>query len=151
MTPIEWARYALTGNAESDTPTDGQLVPLIDSVSRLIKGGFPCVGVNPEASLSGADLAAWREWVGYAVAAKFLGTPGGKPFVSQTTEIKVGPVTKRVQGAGTLAEQQGNLLSLANAARDTITCIAAAKRNVGTPRSMFGLAGYRRGLEQKQR
>ena len=142
-----WARFALTGGTLTG-PSNETLALLVLSVTRELTLAFPCVGATPETTLTGGDLAAWNEWSGYLIAAKFLLSPAGKPFVSSVTEIKAGPVTKRMGSSTGAAEQAADFRKNALAARNTIACIRAGFAST-RPSASLRLAGYRRAIESR--
>lgn len=146
----EWARYYLTGDTASSSPTDGQFGPMILSVKSELIAGNPCIGEDPDTELTGADEEAWTEWVGAVVAGRYAGTPMGRTLVapSAKTVVKIGPVTKESSNAtGGAILTVADMLRAGQAARARIACIRAAiAEGNQNGAGLFALAGRRRAI-----
>jgi hypothetical protein len=145
----QWARFALTGDPASATPSDPQLAMVKSSVRRQLIEQYPCIGSDPDNNLTGDDLEAWTEWAGYEVAARYVVTPAGRIFAKAsggTVREKSGRVEiSRAEPKS--QDAQADYLTMASSARSRITCIASAIR-ASNGGGMTALPGRRRATGQ---
>lgn len=145
----EWARVALTGNPDASAPTNAQLLPFVAAETARLYQAYPCIGPDPLTELTEqADVDAFAEALGYAVAARFLGTAAGQslPGVSGgVTKVKIGPVERSSGGSSGVSLK--DLKASLTGAMFRVSCVALAlaKRNANAP-GMATLAGRRRAL-----
>ena len=148
----QWARFALTGEMGAAAPADPALAPLIASVKAQVIPGHPCLGDDPDTDLTGDDLEAWTEWIGYAVAARYAGTPAGRALIAPATKtvVTMGPVKKETSNStGTAASlTPADMLRAGQTARARIACIreGIVEANGDASASLFQLAGRRRAI-----
>lgn len=143
-TVAQWVRLALTGDPDSTKPASGTITMLEAGAGRELINQYPsCLDGAPD-SLSGADLDAFTEALGYRVAAGLVLTPGGAQYVRHVLSLKQGTVGKTFSDpGGTPQEAQRVLVDASAAALSRIGCVREALANTPQP-SLLTLAGRRR-------
>lgn len=150
--PIEqWARYALTSDPQSASPSDTDLCLLVSEVEGRVQSLYPCLvvgGTTPSVLYEDNEpaLNAYNRMVGYLVAARLLPGRSGQKFQATSIVVKVGPVTKTYGGPINVSTQVHDLSSRAAEAAQLVPCIAASIAAASSARGNLGcgLAGYRR-------
>lgn len=145
----EWARFAITLNPASLTPTDVQLDPLILLATGTVLAETPCIAGDSASSEANSD--ATRAAIGYAAASMFVVSPVGRATASAVREVKIGPITKKIDSSSASPESvSADLKAASDAWRSLIPCVIVGRqpKNPPTKVTLFGVAGRRRGLDR---
>jgi len=141
-----WAREGLK-TTEAILPDASLRLSIIEQVQN-IKAGYPKLYTNNVLTLSGDDLNAYCQCVGYRAAADWWGSPAAKEVRGKTTVVEMGGV-KETYADTTSTTLSTDLLSRALAALDRISVLRPEPRKcAGSP--FFGAAGYRKQQDRRR-
>jgi hypothetical protein len=141
-----WAREGLKVK-EAILPDADLRLSIIEQV-RNIKAAYPKLYTNDALTLSGEDLDAYCQCVGYRAAADWWGSPAAREVRGKTTTVELGGV-KETYGDTTSSTLSNDLLARALSALDRISILRPAPRQcTGSP--FFGAAGYRKSQDRRR-
>lgn len=124
-TATQYARFALTGDADAETPDDTALELPIDLATSELIGMYPCVADDSgTVILVDAELVAWNKLVGATAAEIYRETPGNADIGGSAIEIKIGPVTEKIKQGE--YDPTANISRLMQQGKAGIACIRAA-------------------------
>jgi hypothetical protein len=121
------------------------------SVTAELVAANPCIGDDPLTDLTTqADLDAFAEWAGYAVAEAYMDTPAGALLSGSsggTVRVKIGPV-ERTRKDAEPGEICKGYRRKASRARLRVSCIreAVASANNSGDNDVLDVTGRRRAI-----
>ena len=132
-----WARTAL--GVDSAVVSDDALVMLATSEMRSLMQGYPCITTSGVLNLTGEDLEAYYEAVGYRVADRYFKTPAGQKLGATIIQVEVGPV-KETRSSNLALTFSTKTQASASRAMRRIACV----KDGATAPSYFAANGRRR-------
>lgn len=95
----DWVRWYLTGDINSDVPTETELALLtpdaIDWLSQIEPALFDVDG--NEVVTTARDLRSFNKAIALLIAAAYVRTPAGQQYANNLVQVKIGPITETRQ------------------------------------------------------
>ena len=156
-TALQWAHLALDGGLFRLTTSNDDLGPIRDEIQERLVEQYPCIGPDPEVTLTGGALTAWKKWLGYETAIAFVqsgGTrtpdPARNEFGLVEIQTKSGEVTEKF-GAFQGKDFNASLTDwnkIVVQARARIPCVASALSAKAAGGKLVALSGRKRSGER---